>query len=403
MGFFLTANLTILIWSSAKSSVFGITVFSQGDCANMSWLNAFLHFLLNIPSSLMIASSNFFMQVLNSPTRAEVDRAHGRKRWLEIGVPSLRNVLNVSPYKSFAWVLFSLSSVPIHFLFNSSILTMDYNGSDWSMALVSESFLHGAPYSLPGAALTLGGTKCERFKADGLEGCDFGHGSFGRQDPTAPPPPLSATLTAALTTAAKNLTVSQCKSEYQRCHGLRKYRNVLLVVDSGRDATESSGWAVRELYDMESTVGNVYGLSSLISDDHRLENETFSSIWQPYFGNGSISQPNSLWFTSDCSKTADSSPKKTADGCYNSCTGPLGTGNSSVKPQINDTQVKSPVWEFAWVRENQTVATMPSKSTWGEVVSTPRFENWPNECAGIPRPPYQKQSIRRHPCPILPR
>lgn len=130
VGVFAVANFSIAVWSLSKSGISGNNVFSQGDCDKISLLNTFLHLLLNIASSLIIASSNFVMQVLNSPTRAEVDRAHVRKIWLEIGVPSLRNVLNVSPYKSLTWALFGLSSVPIHLLFNSSVFTVDYRGSE---------------------------------------------------------------------------------------------------------------------------------------------------------------------------------------------------------------------------------------------------------------------------------
>lgn len=160
VGFFAIVNLATLIWALAETGVSGRNVLTNGDCSKISLLNTFLHLLLNIASSLILASSNFFMQVLNSPTRDEVDRAHARKRWLEIGVPSLRNVLNVCPYKSLAWALFSLSSFPIHLLYNSLVFTVDYSGSYWQMALISEPLLHGAPYSPPGAALTLEGTHC---------------------------------------------------------------------------------------------------------------------------------------------------------------------------------------------------------------------------------------------------
>lgn len=91
VGIFATANLSTLIWSLTKNGLYENNTFRADECSKISLLNTFLHLLLNIASSLIIASSNFFMQVLNSPTRAEVDQAHARKRWLEIGVPSFRN------------------------------------------------------------------------------------------------------------------------------------------------------------------------------------------------------------------------------------------------------------------------------------------------------------------------
>jgi hypothetical protein len=124
VGFLTLANWCILIWSLARSGVSEPNEFTKDDCDKISVLNTCLHLLLNIAFSPVIASSNFFMQALNSPTQAEVDQAHVRGRWLEIGVPSLRNVVSVSPYKSLAWALFSLSSVPSLRLMTP---TPDYN------------------------------------------------------------------------------------------------------------------------------------------------------------------------------------------------------------------------------------------------------------------------------------
>jgi hypothetical protein len=44
------------------------------------------------------------------------------------------------------------------------------------------------------------------------------------------------------------------------------------------------GWVVNDIYDMEKIVGDVYNLSTSGLDDE-LKNQTFSSIWEPYFGN----------------------------------------------------------------------------------------------------------------------
>lgn len=116
-------------------------------------LNLFLHLLFNIISTLVIALSNFFMQVLNAPTREEVDCADAKKRWLEIGVPSIRNAFHVSKFKTLSWMLFNFSSIPIHILFNSTNYESDYQGSQWRLTLASEAFFHGSKYYGPGAGL----------------------------------------------------------------------------------------------------------------------------------------------------------------------------------------------------------------------------------------------------------
>lgn len=156
------------------------------------------------------------------------------------------------------------------------------------MALVSESFLHGAPYSLPGAGLTLSGTVCE---ISDTESNNFGMYNDDSQY-------SSQRLATVMATATQNLSVTECKSEYQACQGLRKYRNLLLVIGTDNGPTDSQVWVVSDIYDMEDTVANVYNVSALASamelSDNKLQNETFRFIWEPYFEDTSMSQWNSL-------------------------------------------------------------------------------------------------------------
>ncbi|KAJ0108093.1 hypothetical protein J7T55_007212 [Diaporthe amygdali] len=367
VGFFAIANLSTLIWSLTKSGLYENNTFRADDCSKVSLLNTFLHLLLNIASSLIIASSNFFMQVLNSPTRAEVDQAHACKRWFEIGVPSLRNVLNVSPYKSLVWVLFSLSSLPIHLLFNSAIFSVDYSGSAWSMALVSESFLNGAPYSFPGAALVLEGTSCQELS--GLPGrkiYSYGNGDY-RTDSEAGSDfyDSSQRLSAVLGAATQRLSVS----DYFQ------------------------GWVVENIYNMWDAFGDVYDSRVSPDIDNEFSWDHFSSIWEPFLGSSWDRQPNSLWFSSGCYKTTDPT---SSNGCYNTCGNSLGRADSIHEP-INDKQGATSTWEYSWWHVNG------SNSTWGPPWGPNNNSNtarqwaqgyfddlgsWPYWCTGLPRPSY---------------
>ncbi|KAK3344264.1 hypothetical protein B0T25DRAFT_615903 [Lasiosphaeria hispida] len=89
---------------SVRYGLFAIsTPFYEGACDQSTRVNLVLHLLLNIFSALAIASSNFFMQILNAPTRREVDRVHansGGTKWLEMGVPSIRNAFHVARFKT---------------------------------------------------------------------------------------------------------------------------------------------------------------------------------------------------------------------------------------------------------------------------------------------------------------
>ncbi|CEF87671.1 hypothetical protein FGSG_11451 [Fusarium graminearum PH-1] len=105
-------------------------IFFKGDCKTSKSLNTWLHLLLNAFSTGILASSNFFMQILSSPTRSEIDKAHKANRALKIGVQSLRNVFWTSKIKFVCWILFFISSFPLHLFFNSAIFSTKYSGTD---------------------------------------------------------------------------------------------------------------------------------------------------------------------------------------------------------------------------------------------------------------------------------
>ncbi|EMT74243.1 hypothetical protein FOC4_g10002724 [Fusarium odoratissimum] len=97
----------------------GQSVLYKGNCDTTAKANLWIHLLINIVSTGILASSNFFMQGLVAPTRAEVDAAHRSGHWLEIGVQSLKNFRFLGWRKVLFWSLFSMSSVPLHLVFNA--------------------------------------------------------------------------------------------------------------------------------------------------------------------------------------------------------------------------------------------------------------------------------------------
>ncbi|KAM0417299.1 hypothetical protein ACHAPT_012680 [Fusarium lateritium] len=99
-------------------------------------------------STGILASSNFFMQALVAPTREEANRAHSMGEWVEIGVQSIRNFRFISRRKIVFWVLFSITSIPLHLVFNGCVLESKATTS-FKLLMVSESFLKGAPYTVP--------------------------------------------------------------------------------------------------------------------------------------------------------------------------------------------------------------------------------------------------------------
>ncbi|KAK7947810.1 uncharacterized protein PG986_008696 [Apiospora aurea] len=144
--------------SQPDSSLRSDTILFHGSCDYSRNLNIGLHLLINLVSSAVLASSNYFMQVLHAPSRHEINRAHRILSSLEIGIPSLKNLSFLSGFKRCFWALLLISSLPIHLFFNSSIYETKIVGSTWQLTIATESFLHGAPFFPPGASLAAAGS-----------------------------------------------------------------------------------------------------------------------------------------------------------------------------------------------------------------------------------------------------
>jgi hypothetical protein len=115
------ANLTFTIWAMTRpgSNIQnGVGVLSEEtSCSRAKTINTGIHVLINILSTILLAGSNYCMQCLSAPTREEVDEAHRQSRWVDVGVPSIRNLFyTVSWGNVVLWVLLSLSSLPLHLL-----------------------------------------------------------------------------------------------------------------------------------------------------------------------------------------------------------------------------------------------------------------------------------------------
>lgn len=113
--FLINFSSTIVLkmkWGSASD----INDIFKGDCSRTEQISTGLHLVINLLSTLLLGASNMCMQLLVAPTRSEIDRAHKKFAWLDIGVPSLRNLRYIGRERLVIWVLLGFSSVPIHFL-----------------------------------------------------------------------------------------------------------------------------------------------------------------------------------------------------------------------------------------------------------------------------------------------
>lgn len=116
--FSLLVNVVVAIAFVAHYGVKdGLVVLYEGDCSRVSNINLGIHLAINGLGTLLLASSNYCMQVLSAPTRKEVDRAHAQQQWLDIGLSSFRNLFKIRPWRVWVWILLLLSSLPLHLVY----------------------------------------------------------------------------------------------------------------------------------------------------------------------------------------------------------------------------------------------------------------------------------------------
>lgn len=111
----LVTNIALTAWAQARFGTHnGIGTIYLGSCAKAQKLDLWLHLLINVLSTLLLGASNFCMQLLVAPTRQEVNKAHEKSFWLDIGTPSVRNLRKIARPRSFTWLCLGFSSALLH-------------------------------------------------------------------------------------------------------------------------------------------------------------------------------------------------------------------------------------------------------------------------------------------------
>ena len=113
----LTLNISVYAWLFATSERNqGSGVVTSGSCTTIHNMDIGIHAGLNIMSTLILGASTYAMQGMTAPTRKEVDKAHSRGKWVEIGAQSWRNITYVRKRNAFLWCLLGITSLPFHLL-----------------------------------------------------------------------------------------------------------------------------------------------------------------------------------------------------------------------------------------------------------------------------------------------
>jgi hypothetical protein len=92
----------------------GIYMVFAGDCGSVERKDTWVHLGLNIVATVLLASSNYCMQLLSAPSRSELDKAHAKQKWLDVGIPSVRNLRFLRKKKAVLWWILGVSSIPLH-------------------------------------------------------------------------------------------------------------------------------------------------------------------------------------------------------------------------------------------------------------------------------------------------
>ncbi|RYC56619.1 hypothetical protein CHU98_g9592 [Xylaria longipes] len=311
-------GLSIAAASSKNSNIIFIL---SGNCDGnlVSAVNLALHLLINIVSTLVVEvplkkweanpfnpQYNFFMQILNAPSREELDNAHSKGSWLGIGVPSVRNGFLVSKFKTWCWIALLISSIPIHLLFNSIIFETDYRGSDFHLTIATEHFVQNGQYFNPGAILyhgqminylTLPNNRTSKSYYD-----ETYCGNYGNHESLLNDTDAIDNLSKAAKYGSNwtKIDSRKCWESYISCEGLKIYRDLIVVVD------QPAGWTRRDMWQL-STEQNRYWDRFVPSDE-----------------------PNHLFFHAECTISGD------GRRCTNGCSTALGdrTENSAIMTRV---------------------------------------------------------------------
>ncbi|KAF2452340.1 hypothetical protein BDY21DRAFT_407015, partial [Lineolata rhizophorae] len=116
-----------------------------GSCDQTQRLNTWIHFVVNIVSTILLCGSNYYMQILSAPTRHVINREHAYRRWLDIGIPSVRNLHMIPAPRKALWGVILLVSLPLHLAYNS-VFSHSWTRQAYAAALINSNFITGASF-----------------------------------------------------------------------------------------------------------------------------------------------------------------------------------------------------------------------------------------------------------------
>jgi hypothetical protein len=113
----LVINISIYAWLYRTFNTHqGTATLKSGSCATVRGANTGIHAALNVLSTMILGVSTYAMQGMTAPSRNELDAAHAKGKWMEIGTQSLRNLFYIRKRNAWVWALLAITSLPFHLL-----------------------------------------------------------------------------------------------------------------------------------------------------------------------------------------------------------------------------------------------------------------------------------------------
>jgi hypothetical protein len=101
----------------------------RGECSAVRSVGYGITAAVNVLGLIVLAGANYAFQVLSSPTRPEVDLAHHQQSWVDIGIPSLRNLVFINGIRAFLAAIIVILGIASQVIYNSLVfVTSDESG-----------------------------------------------------------------------------------------------------------------------------------------------------------------------------------------------------------------------------------------------------------------------------------
>ncbi|KIL96264.1 hypothetical protein FAVG1_01008 [Fusarium avenaceum] len=122
----LVASVTCLILASVKGHMSTWeSSLMEGSSMTVDGIARGVGAAVNLLAIVLIAGANYVVQILNSPTRAEIDNAHTSFKWLDVGIPSLRNLSLISSTRATLSGIMMAFALLSQVIYNAIIITAE--------------------------------------------------------------------------------------------------------------------------------------------------------------------------------------------------------------------------------------------------------------------------------------